>query len=121
ASRPGRGQSSTRKTSSFRSLPSGSCCHAACHSTWPYLDSAYAPDRTATVLRARDTPSSIPRTQCEPTPKSHACNRTRNPSSSNTQPIHSAHPRSDCVYETKKSHTPSTSPPPTCQVSTKAT
>ncbi len=38
ASRPGRGHSSIRNTSSFRARPDGSAAHAACHSGAAYAD-----------------------------------------------------------------------------------
>ncbi len=112
-SNPGRAQSATRNTSSLRSAPCGSAAHAACHSAAPYTDRVYASDSTATVRRARRTPSSIPATQFVPGTRSHACTRTRNPTSSNTHATHTAHGLSAAVYDTKKSHPSSaTTPPP---------
>ena len=47
--RPGRGQSSIRRTRSFRSTPLGSSAHAACHSCSENADSRYALESTAIV------------------------------------------------------------------------
>ena len=97
ASSPGRSHSATRTVSSFRPVPCGSLAHAACHSAPPYTDVRYSRDRTAMVRAASRVPACMLWIQLVPGTKSHACTRTRWPSSSRIQAIHSAHARSAWV------------------------
>src|ERR1035438_8088524 len=55
------------------------------------------------VRAASRVPPCMPWIQLLPGTKSHACTRTRCPSSSKSQAIHSAQARSACVYDMKKS------------------